>query len=296
MKKMLFIVNPASGRSHIKNHLLDVVDIFVKAGYRVMVYPTQARYDALNAALGLEDDIDAVVCAGGDGTLNETIKGLMTLNKNIPIGYIPSGTMNDFASSLGIPKSMTEAAKIIAAGELIDIDIGSFNGEYFTYVAAFGAFTEVSYETPQQLKNVFGTAAYMLEGMKRLGTLKSYRVKISCGETEAEDDYIFGMVSNSHSVAGFKGLAGKDVEINDGFFETLFIKAPASLSQLQNILNSLIKRELDSEYFYTFKTTELNVHSDDDLPWTLDGENGGNCRNVAIKNHNSAIKIFTWKP
>lgn len=292
MKKLLFVFNPLSGKGLIRQHLMNIVDIFVKGGYEVTVHPTQARNDAYEKISARCGDFDAVICSGGDGTLNETIKALMTSSKRVPLGYIPSGTMNDFASCLGIPKDMPEAAERIVGGQLITVDIGRFNEEYFTYIAAFGAFTDVSYETPQQMKNMFGSLAYIMEGIKRLNTAKSYHVSVTYDGKTIEDDFIFGMVSNSTSVGGIKGLAGTEVKLDDGVFEVLLIRMPANLAELQMTINSLLRREVDSEYFLLFKAAEVSFHSDSDLPWTLDGEFGGNCRNVTVKNSCRAVDIF----
>ncbi|MCM1329476.1 MAG: diacylglycerol kinase family lipid kinase [Ruminococcus sp.] len=292
MKKMLFVFNPHSGKGQIHQHLMTIADTFVKSGYEVTVHPTQARNDAYEKVMSRCEDFDAVVCSGGDGTLNETIKALMTKGRKMPLGYIPSGTMNDFASSLGIPKDMPEAAKLIVSGQSAVVDVGSFNSEYFTYVAGFGAFTDVSYETPQQMKNMFGSLAYIVEGMKRLNTVKSYRISVSHDGEETEDDFMFGMVSNSTSVGGIKGLTGTEVKLDDGVFEVFLIKTPKSLAELQLTINALLKRELDAKYFLSFKAAAVEFHSDSDLPWTLDGEFGGNCRNVSVRNNCKAIEIF----
>lgn len=296
MKKMLFVFNPHSGKGQIRQHLLTIIDTFVKGGFEVTVHPTQAKNDAYEKIRARCSDFDAVVCSGGDGTLNETIKALMTSGQRIPLGYIPSGTMNDFASSLGIPKDMPEAAARIMDGRLVTVDAGSFNGEYFTYIAAFGAFTDVSYETSQQMKNMFGSLAYIMEGMKRLNTAKSYHVTVVHDGETVEDDFIFGMTSNSTSVGGFKGLGGNEVLLDDGVFEVFLIKFPKNLSEFQLTINALLKRELDAKYFISFKASQVEFHSDNDLPWTLDGEFGGNCRNVTIKNNYRAVDIFAPAP
>ncbi len=293
MKKMLFIFNPNSGKGLIKNYLMKIIDIFVKAGYEVTAYPTQARYDASQTAGSRGKEFDVIVCSGGDGTLGEVIKGLMSLDRKIPLGYIPSGTMNDFASSLGIPKDMEEAALRICKSGVISVDVGSFNEEYFTYIAGFGVFTDVSYETSQNMKNMFGHLAYVMEVMRRLNTAKSYHITVSHDGVSIEDDFIFGMVSNSCSVGGLKGLSGKEVLLDDGVFEVFLIKMPKSIIEFQQTINCLVRRELESGCFYLFKSAEIEFHSDDDLPWTLDGEFGGNCRNVCIKNKCRAVDIFT---
>lgn len=296
MKKLLFVFNPHSGKGQIRQHLMTIVDTFVKGGYEVTVHPTQARNDAYEKISSRCEDFDAVVCSGGDGTLNETIKALLTSGKRVPLGYIPSGTMNDFASSLGIPKDMPEAAARIMDGQTVTVDAGSFNDEFFTYIAAFGAFTDVSYETSQQMKNMFGSLAYIMEGVKRLNTAKSYHVAVTHDGETIEDDFIFGMVSNSTSVGGFKGLGGNEVLLDDGVFEVMLIRMPKSLAELQQTINSFLKRELDSKYIISFKAKQVEFHSDGDLPWTLDGEFGGNCRNVTVKNNYRAVDIFAPTP
>lgn len=296
MKKLMFVFNPHSGKGQIRQHLMTIIDIFVKGGYEVTVHPTQAKNDAYEKTAARCDDFDVVVCSGGDGTLNETIKAIMTSNRRIPLGYIPSGTMNDFASSHGIPKDMQEAAQRITAGNLVTVDVGSFNEDYFTYIAAFGAFTDVSYETPQQMKNMFGSLAYIMEGMKRLNTAKSYHVTVMHDGETVEDDFIFGMASNSTSVAGIKDFGGTEVKLDDGLFEIFLIKTPKNLAEFQFTINSLLKHELDAKCFISFKASKVEFHSDNDLPWTLDGEFGGNCRNVTIKNNCKAIDIFAPWP
>ena len=295
MKKLLFVFNPHSGKGQIKQHLMTITDTFTKGGYEVTVHPTQCRNDAYEKIVSRCNDFDVIACSGGDGTLNETIKAVMTNENRIPRGYIPSGTMNDFASAIGIPKDMPAAAQKIVDGNIITVDIGSFNQEYFTYIAAFGMFTDVSYETPQQMKNMFGSLAYIMEGMKRFNMTKTYRVTVTCNGETTEDEYIYGMVSNSSSIGGIKGFGGDDILLDDGVFEVFLIKAPKNLQEFQFTINSLMKHELDAKCFTCFKASEVTFHSDNDLPWTLDGEFGGNCRNVTVKNNHRAIDIFAEK-
>ncbi|MBQ3162054.1 MAG: YegS/Rv2252/BmrU family lipid kinase [Oscillospiraceae bacterium] len=295
MKKLLFVFNPHSGKGQIRQHLMTITDIFTKGGYEVTVHPTQCKNDAYEKILSRGNDFDVVACSGGDGTLNETIKAVMTSGNRLPIGYIPSGTMNDFASAIGIPKDMPAAAQKIVESSFVTVDIGSFNQEYFTYIAAFGMFTEVSYETSQQMKNMFGSLAYIMEGMKRFNMTKTYRVKVTHDGETTEDEYIYGMVSNSSSVGGIKGFGADDILLDDGVFEVFLIKAPKNLQDFQFTINSLMKHELDAKCFTCFKAAEVTFHSDNDLPWTLDGEFGGDCRNVMIKNNHRAIDIFAEK-
>ena len=215
-KKMLFVFNPKAGKGKIKTNLLDIVDIFNKGGYEVIIYSTQKPKDAYEKAKEYESKVDLIVCSGGDGTLDEVVTGVMEKKSSIPIGYIPAGSTNDFANSLFMPKSMTDAASMIMEEKLYHCDIGRFNNQSFTYIAAFGLFTDVAYQTDQDLKNILGHVAYLLEGVKRLFDIKSYHMRIESEELTVEDDFIFGMITNSRSVGGFKNLTGKNVDMNDG--------------------------------------------------------------------------------
>ena len=203
---MLFVFNPKAGKGRIKMHLLDIVDSFSGHDYEVIIRATQAPRDAYEKAKEYADSVDLIVCSGGDGTLDEVVTGIMETGSNVPIGYIPAGSTNDFANSLFMPKNMVKAAEMITKEELYHCDIGRFNQQTFAYVAAFGLFTDVSYETDQDLKNVLGHVAYILEGVKRLFDIKSYHMKVTSDELEVEDDFIVGMVTNSRSVGGFKNL------------------------------------------------------------------------------------------
>ena len=189
---MLFIYNPRAGKAMIKSHLLDIIDVFTKGGYEVTVHPTQARMDATNVVLQKAKGYDLIVCSGGDGTMDEVVTGMLQLDKKIPIGYIPAGSTNDFARSLRISNDMVKAAKEIVDGRFYPCDAGRFNDNYFIYVAAFGLFTDVSYQTKQAMKNVLGHLAYVLEGTKRLFNVPSYRLKVSHDGETIEEEFIFG--------------------------------------------------------------------------------------------------------
>lgn len=296
MKKMLFVFNPRSGKGQITSHLMNICDIFTKDGYEVTVRPTQARLDAYRYIIEREKDFDVIVCSGGDGTLNETIKAMMTLESKKPIGYIPAGTMNDFASTLGIPKDMTAAAKAITEAFPVAVDVGAFNSEYFTYIAAFGVFTAVSYATDQQLKNSLGILAYMVEAMKEYQeSWQKYHMTVKYDDVVIEDDFIFGMIANSMSVGGIKGLAGSDVWLDDGIFEGVLIKYPNNLAEFHMTLNALAKRDFTSPFLYYFKSSYFEIESRDSVPWTLDGEFGGNRNKIAIRNCHCAVNIFTGR-
>ena len=206
MKRMLWILNPHAGRGAMSGKIIGCVTAFQQAGYDVTIYITQGAQDATRVARERAGEFDRIVCAGGDGTLNEVITGLMQAETRPVLGYVPAGTTNDFAFSLGISKVPAEAAVIAAGDTLQALDIGRFNDRYFNYIAAFGAFTEVSYETPQQTKNIFGRAAYIIEGIKALTNIKTYHIRVNSAETQMEDDFIYGMVTNTVSVGGFKTI------------------------------------------------------------------------------------------
>lgn len=293
MKRMYFIYNPHAGRAQIKNNLLDIIDIFVKGGYEVTVHPTQYARDAVETVKNLEKDYyDMLVCSGGDGTLDEVVTGMMLADMRLPLGYIPAGSTNDFANSLKLPKNMKAAAAAIMTGNPFPCDIGSFNEDTFVYIAAFGIFTAVSYETRQQMKNVLGHMAYILEGAKQLTAIKSYEMHIEYNENIIEGDFLFGMVTNSLSVGGFKSITGRNVKLDDGVFEVTLIKRPQNLSELQAIISSLLLEEVDTQYMYTFKSDRLHISAGVEVPWTLDGEFGGSHTDVEICNNMKRLEIF----
>ncbi|MEY8353698.1 YegS/Rv2252/BmrU family lipid kinase [Lachnospiraceae bacterium 54-53] len=297
MKKMLFIFNPRSGKAQIRNKLMDILDIFTKAGYELTVHVTQHPGDAMETAAAYGNMADLVVCSGGDGTLNETISGLMELDEFPDLGYIPAGSTNDFASSLKISKNMITAAGAAVSGEPFPIDIGCFCGDrHFVYIAAFGAFTEVSYLTPQDKKNVLGHQAYMLEGMKSLASIKSYAMRVESEEMSLEGEFIFGMVTNTISVGGFKGLVTQDVALDDGEFEVLLIRTPKTPLDLTNIINYMFLKEEPNEYVHKFRTRSLKILPEEPVDWVLDGEFGGTRREVNIINLKKQIRIMRNPP
>ena len=291
-KTLLFIFNPKAGKGKIKQHLLDIIDIFNKGGYEVIVHATQCPRDAYEKAKEYEDKVNLIVCSGGDGTLDEVVTGVMEKGSATPIGYIPAGSTNDFANSLFMPKRMLDAAANIMEEELYHCDIGKFNQQTFAYIAAFGLFTDVSYQTDQDLKNILGHVAYLLEGVRRLFEIKSYHMKVETAEMTVEDDFIFGMVSNSRSVGGFKNLTGKNVDMNDGLFEVTLIRVPRNPLELQEILTSLATAEDNSDLVYSFKSAKITIEADEEVPWTLDGEFGGNPKLVEIENRHEALNLY----
>lgn len=292
-KKVLFIVNPKSGKGSIRSKLLDIVDIFVKAEFDLTLYISQSAGDARAKAKEVEGRYELVICSGGDGTLDEVISGMMECEKRSAIGYIPCGSTNDFAHSLKIPTSMTKAAEHIAAWKEFPCDIGRFNDDYFVYIAAFGLFTDVSYETSQDVKNVLGHLAYILEGMKKLTEIKSYPMKVESEEMTVEGNFLFGMVTNSTSVGGFRNITGKHVHLDDGVFEVTLIKTPQNILELNEIIQAVIAgKSENNKYFYQFRSKAVKFISDDPVAWTLDGEFGGYHEVVDVKNDKQALSLL----
>ena len=292
MKRLLFIINPCSGKGRIRNKLLSVLDIFAKRGYRVETYVTQEALDARRKAVTRGRSADLIVCSGGDGTLNEVVSGMMELKRLPVLGYIPAGSTNDYAASLGLPRRIENAARLAAEGKASPVDVGKFGDDrYFVYIAAFGAFTEVSYLTPQDKKNLLGHQAYMLEAVKSLMDIRGRQMKITWEEGELEGEFLFGMVTNTTSVGGFKGLVSRDVALDDGWFEALFIRMPKNPLDLSGIVSYLFLKEDDNAFVYRFKTRKLKIAAAEDVDWVLDGEFGGKKREVEIENLEKRLYI-----
>lgn len=292
MKKLLFVVNGHSGKGQIKNKLLDIIDIMIKEGYHVQVHTTQEREDATKVVREQAKYYDLVVCSGGDGTLDEAVTGMMQSEVRTPLGYIPAGSTNDFANSLEIPEDMIQAAKTAVLGVPFSCDVGEFNGDYFIYVAAFGIFTDVSYATSQELKNALGHVAYILEGAKRLHTIKSYHMRVEYDGNEIEGDFLLGMITNSTSVGGFKNMTGKDVKLDDGMFEVTLIHKPKNIIELNTIIASLTNLKDETDLIDSFRADSVKFYSEEEIPWTLDGEFGGDHKEVQIKDHCKAVDIM----
>ncbi len=295
-KRTLFVYNPRAGKGTVVKNLHEILDAFAKAKYPVTVYPTQEQGDACKLVENRDAGLyDLIVCSGGDGTLREVVNGLIKSEVSTPVGYIPAGSTNDFARSLGLSDDITEALKIITRGKTFLCDAGNFNGENFVYIAAFGLFTDVSYATNQQWKNIFGHVAYILEGVKSLSSIQSYDVQIECDEGAMHGNYIYGMVTNSLSVGGFKNITGKDVSFDDGKFEVILIRRPATIVELNDIIISLLRQSFDAVCIQSFKTSYLKIKSREDVNWTLDGEFGGTYTDVEIKNVQKAFPIMVRK-
>lgn len=291
-KKLLFIFNPKSGMGLIKNHLVDIVDLMVKAGYDTTIYTTQARGDATRKIVESGALFDRIICSGGDGTLDEVVTGMRQADLQVPLGYIPAGSTNDFARSLEIPSDMVKAAKIAVGDNQFPCDVGQFNDDTFVYIAGFGLFTEISYETPQEFKNIFGHAAYLLSAAQSLAAIPNYMMQIDVNGELLEGRFIYGMITNSVSVGGFKGLTGKNIHLDDGEFEVTLIKSPTNVVQFNEIISYLTGLISETEMVYCTKAKHIHMRSQKSVAWTLDGEFGGEHWEVDITNHHRKVNIL----
>lgn len=294
-KNMFLIANPKSGRAKIKNELMAIVDIFTRAGFTVTVHPTATRGEAIRVLSNLSDYYDTVVCCGGDGTLNEVINGLMKNKNRYKLGYIPSGTLNEWSSGLKISHIPKNAAADIVNGEIKPLDIGVFGDRYFSYTASFGAFTSASYSAPQNVKNAIGQSAYFLEGIKSLSQIKPSHLKFNIDGQELEGNFIFGSVSNSVSMGGVIKLNTDDIKLDDGLFEILLIENPDNILQLQEIMESIIRKQYKKSKIKFYKAKEVIVYGSDNTDWTLDGEYAKGSDIIKIKNVNKAIDFIVPK-
>lgn len=292
MKRALFIFNMRSGKGAIKGKLAEIIDLMIKAGYEVTAHPTQGRGDAIALVEETAGEYDLVVCSGGDGTLDETVTGMMRRQNRVPIGYIPTGSTNDFGATLKIPRDPLKAADIAANGRDFPFDVGSFNDDSFVYIAAFGLFTDVSYITSQQMKNVFGHAAYLMEVAKKAGQpIPGYALTVEIDGQTIEDRFAFGMITNSSSIGGIKDFGGKNVDLADGLLEVTLIREPANPLELSEILACLANLVTDSPLIYTYKTDHIMIRAEEPLSWTLDGEYGGTYREADIHCIKQAVSI-----
>ncbi len=294
-KKMFLIANPKSGRAKIKNELMAIVDIFTRAGFLVTVYPTACWGDATVVTANLDGSYDTIVCCGGDGTLNEVINGLMQNKNRYKLGYIPSGTLNEWSSGLKISHIPKTAAADIVNGEVQPLDIGLFGDRYFSYTACFGAFTSASYSAPQNIKNAIGQSAYFFEGIKSLSLIKPSYLKFKIGDKIIESNYIFGSISNSVSMGGVIKLDVSDIHLDDGLFEMLLIENPDNLLEFQEIIDCILRRKFDNKKIKFFKADRITVLGSRGTDWTLDGEHAIGTDKIEIKNIHKAIDFIVPK-
>ncbi len=291
-KRLFLLVNPTAGKSAMKGHLLSLVDAFVRDGFVVTVHTTQSGEDIVSLVAQMACDCSLVVCCGGDGTLNQVVNGLMRCVAPPVLGYIPTGTTNDFANSFRLPKNIREATEIVLTGVPTPFDVGRFSERYFTYVAAFGAFTDVTYQTPQEYKNLLGRVAYLLEGASQLPHLQSTHVRVTHDGGVLEDDILLGIVTNSRYVAGLPMGKMLDASMNDGIMEVMLVKKPTNLLTLAPLINNFLLGEIDKTRVHVLKTSTLHVEAETTIPWTLDGEYGGTFSQVQIDNVPRALHVI----
>ena len=285
----MFVYNPVSGRMDVSRNLSEIVEVFSK-DYLVEIHATCEKGDGYKYIVNnLDNSYECLVCAGGDGTLSEAVSALIDKNIDMPLGYIPNGSTNDFARSIGIPDKMKEAAQTIVSGESRRYDAGRFNESCFIYVAAFGLFTEVSYKTDQDLKNVLGHAAYIVSGIRDLDLNKSYAMKVINGEDVYEGNFIFGMVTNSLSIGGIKNITGRDTKLDDGLFEVTLVRQVNNINDLNDIVSYFILGDRECEAVIHFTASRLEIISEQEVDWTLDGEYGGNIKEAVIENLHKKI-------
>lgn len=294
MKKLLFLYNPASGKGTVRTNLAAVVECFAARDWQVTVCPTRAKGDATDIARRLGGDFDRVVCAGGDGTLSETVAGLVELDCPPELGYVPTGSTNDCAYNLHLPADIRKAAAIAAGdGRTVEVDVGLFNDRPFVYVAAFGAFTNVAYDTPQQLKKTFGHLAYIAAGIGQLTNLTPYPMRVEWEDNVVEEEFLYGMVCNSYSVAGFHPKAGPRVELDDGRFEVVLLRKSVKIGDLAAILQAVLRGQLiQSAAVLCFETDRVTFTSPGSVPWTIDGEKGGSHTQCVVTNRTRALRMI----
>lgn len=290
---LLFIYNPRSGTQTIAKRLSDIVSIWTAAGFDVTVHPTQAQSDCRDTLVRIGKNFDRIVVAGGDGTHNEAVNGLLDAGIQKPYGYIPCGSTNDFSHSIGIPVRPLQAAKNCLYGTPFPYDIGKMNGRAFTYVAGFGAFTEVTYSTPQEQKNTLGYAAYIIAALGSIQNIVPWRLNFTSEERSGSGEYVLGLVTNTLQVGGMKNLLPHDIALDDGLFEVLLVKNPRNPIELNKILMSAMKRDFGADCFEYFRTKKIVFEAEKPLKWTLDGENGGEHYKTEITCLPRALSVLT---
>ncbi len=291
-QKALIIMNPCSGTKRANKYLTEIVEIFTVNDYFCTVMTTTKRGDGTIYAREYGKHFDLIACIGGDGTFNEVVSGVMQAGLRIPIGYIPAGSTNDFASSLHIPKNIVQAAKNIVHGDPVAFDIGSFNGRSFSYVASFGAFTKTSYNTPQNVKNALGHLAYILDGITSIASIRAEHMAIEADGVTYEDDYIFGAISNSTSIAGILTLKPELVDMSDGLFELILVKAPRDLIEVADLAHLVTTQNYESSMLTFVNAKEFRIHASSETSWTLDGEYQEGCEEILVENKHHAINLM----
>ena len=292
MKKMLFVMNPYSGTRRANKYLVEIIDLFNRANYEVMVHMTQGQGDATNVVAAKAHEMDLIVCCGGDGTFNETISGMLSVGADVPLGYIPAGSTNDFAASLKLSGNVMQAAQDILEGQPITYDVGKFGNRYFSYVASFGAFTKASYATPQSIKNALGHTAYLLEGISELSQIKNEHVRMEIDGQVVEDDFLFGAISNSTSVGGILTLSPDVVDLADGQMEILLVRAARSLAEIAECIQAVQTQKYNCSMITFRSAKKVRIFADPDMAWTLDGEREEGHAQVDVENVHHAIRLM----
>ena len=292
MKKLFFVMNPYAGTRKASKQLSDILAVFNRADFDVTVYITQCQGDAQEVVQRRAKEMDLIVCSGGDGTFNETVAGILESGTNVPVGYIPSGSTNDFANSLGLSTDPVEAAKNIAAGKIEQFDVGSFNSRYFTYVASFGAFTKTSYATPQNVKNALGHTAYLLGGIQELTQLKNTaHLKLELDGDVVEGDFVFGAICNSTSVGGIITLDPNQVDMTDGLFEVLLVRYPKDLTEVAEFIQALQNKTYNSKMMTFRNARKISIAADPNMAWTLDGEKELGSAQIKVENLHRVLNL-----
>lgn len=292
MKKLLLIVNTRSGKASIGKYLADMIDYYNSEQYEVVTYIPQYRGHAKEIASQKGGEFDNIICCGGDGTFNEVVSGIMMLDKKPVVGYVPCGSTNDFANTAGIPIDIEEAFKTALTGNKTVIDIGKINERIFTYICAFGIFTNVSYETPQNMKNMLGHLAYVLEGMKQIANIPSYKIRVEYDNGVIDDKFVLGFVANSKKVGGFKIFGDDDIDLDDGLFEVILVKSINNINDVRDFIACFLAAKFDRDLFYVFKTSNIRFISDEDVSWTVDGEYCGSFKEAHIHNSCRSLEIM----
>ncbi|MBQ9930491.1 MAG: diacylglycerol kinase family lipid kinase [Oscillospiraceae bacterium] len=293
MKKMLFIMNPYAGTRRANKHLTDILTVFNRADFAVTVHMTAGPGDCERVTREMAEGMDVLACAGGDGTFSEMVNGLLQLGLDIPVGYIPCGSTNDFANALGLSKDPLQAARDIAEGQPMRYDVGQFGSRYFTYVASFGAFTRASYATPQNIKNALGHAAYLLGGIQELSQLHKEHVRIETDDQIIDDDFLFGAICNSTSVGGILTLDPNQVDMTDGKFELLLVRAPKDILEISECISALQSKKYNCAMVTFLSAAGLRIVSDPEMSWTLDGEQAAGAKEITVTNLQHAIRVIT---
>jgi YegS/Rv2252/BmrU family lipid kinase len=284
-------MNPYAGMRKGAKALADIIAIFNRADYEVITYMTAGPGDGRPIVAKQASQVDLVVCAGGDGTFNETVNGILESGCDTPVGYIPCGSTNDFASSLQLQTNPVKAAQAIVDGDVTRYDIGKFGDRYFSYVASFGAFTKTSYNTPQSVKNALGHTAYLLSCVQELSQIRKEHLLIETSDQVIEDDFIFGAISNSTSVGGILTLDPKQVDMRDGKFELLLVRAPRDLLELSDCIRALQTQKYNCAMITFLSTSSLTVYANPEMDWSLDGERQAGSDRIFVENLYHAISI-----